>query len=251
MLICIRTSEVRRKSCVSCAESKVKCDRELPCSKCSSRGIECVYAPVTKKVHRIHQLATTDFPEATRSKFSLSPVFGNTSSTIPNDPSDFSLAPTTTDITKSSRDSTSVTSTETSSHIPINSHLVSLYNCDVFEPFFSDVFSPTVDHSLQTPISETHLNERRGNKEYVWINFEPGQNNVSQGDTPTTTTSSASLHSAISDVTTEIAMGSLLEQEDNEKRHYCEQGSSSELWISFLPVHKCISFTVVSWSRYL
>ncbi|KAH7876829.1 uncharacterized protein C8R40DRAFT_1041968 [Lentinula edodes] len=210
---CNQTSNVRRKSCVSCAESKVKCDRELPCSKCSSRGIECVYAAVTKKVHRIHQLATTDFPEATHSKFSLSPVFGNTSSTIPNDPSDFSLAPTTTDITKSSRDSTSVTSTETSSHIPINSHLVSLYNCDVFEPFFSDVFSTTVDNSLQTPIG-------RGNKEYVWINFDPGQNNVSQKDTPTTTTSSASLRSAISDATTETAMGSLLEQEDNEKRHY-------------------------------
>lgn len=244
MLICIRTFNARRKSCVSCAESKVKCDRELPCSKCSSRGIDCVYAPVTKKVHRIHQLATTDFPEATHSKISLSPVFGNTSSTIPNDPSDFSLAPTTTDITKSSRDSTSVTSTETSSHIPINSHLVSLYNCDVFEPFFSDVFSTTVDNSLQTPIG-------RGNKEYVWINFDPGQNNVSQKDTPTTTTSSASLRSAISDATTETAMGSLLEQEDNEKRHYCERCSSSELWTSFLPVRKCISFTVVLWSRYL
>ncbi|TFK81381.1 hypothetical protein K466DRAFT_667145 [Polyporus arcularius HHB13444] len=34
----------RRKSCQSCAESKVKCDLQRPCAKCKARGRECVYA---------------------------------------------------------------------------------------------------------------------------------------------------------------------------------------------------------------
>ncbi|KAK0486063.1 fungal-specific transcription factor domain-containing protein [Armillaria novae-zelandiae] len=37
----------RRKSCVACTESKIKCDRQQPCSKCISRGKECVFLPVT------------------------------------------------------------------------------------------------------------------------------------------------------------------------------------------------------------
>lgn len=34
----------RRKSCQSCAESKVRCDLQHPCSKCQARGRDCVYA---------------------------------------------------------------------------------------------------------------------------------------------------------------------------------------------------------------
>lgn len=33
----------RRKSCQACAESKVKCNLQYPCSKCSSRGRECIF----------------------------------------------------------------------------------------------------------------------------------------------------------------------------------------------------------------
>lgn len=33
----------RRKSCKACADSKVKCDLQQPCSKCQARGRECVY----------------------------------------------------------------------------------------------------------------------------------------------------------------------------------------------------------------
>ncbi|KAF8810980.1 hypothetical protein BYT27DRAFT_7090364 [Phlegmacium glaucopus] len=33
----------RRKSCQACAESKVKCDLEQPCSKCSAKGKECIF----------------------------------------------------------------------------------------------------------------------------------------------------------------------------------------------------------------
>ncbi|KAH8107837.1 fungal-specific transcription factor domain-containing protein [Cristinia sonorae] len=33
----------RRKSCQACADSKIRCDQQQPCSKCQSRGRECVY----------------------------------------------------------------------------------------------------------------------------------------------------------------------------------------------------------------
>ncbi|KAJ7259707.1 hypothetical protein C8J57DRAFT_1471925 [Mycena rebaudengoi] len=33
----------RRKSCEACAESKIKCNLEYPCAKCTSRGRECVF----------------------------------------------------------------------------------------------------------------------------------------------------------------------------------------------------------------
>ncbi|KAJ7301711.1 hypothetical protein DFH08DRAFT_723937 [Mycena albidolilacea] len=33
----------RRKSCEACAESKIKCNLQFPCAKCTSRGRECVF----------------------------------------------------------------------------------------------------------------------------------------------------------------------------------------------------------------
>ncbi|KAJ7615656.1 fungal-specific transcription factor domain-containing protein [Mycena polygramma] len=33
----------RRKSCEACAESKIKCNLQLPCAKCAARGRECVF----------------------------------------------------------------------------------------------------------------------------------------------------------------------------------------------------------------
>ncbi|EPQ57605.1 hypothetical protein GLOTRDRAFT_39318 [Gloeophyllum trabeum ATCC 11539] len=37
------TQRTRRKSCQACAESKVKCDLQYPCTKCKNRGKECIY----------------------------------------------------------------------------------------------------------------------------------------------------------------------------------------------------------------
>ncbi|TFK74536.1 hypothetical protein BDN72DRAFT_759444 [Pluteus cervinus] len=42
-------SRLKRKACLGCVESKVKCDRETPCSRCASRGRQCVYPPMPKK----------------------------------------------------------------------------------------------------------------------------------------------------------------------------------------------------------
>ncbi|KAF9464087.1 fungal-specific transcription factor domain-containing protein [Collybia nuda] len=39
----INANRSRRKSCQACAESKVKCNLQYPCSKCTSRGRECIF----------------------------------------------------------------------------------------------------------------------------------------------------------------------------------------------------------------
>lgn len=39
----LNQNKSRRKSCQACAESKVKCDLKQPCTKCTSRGKECVF----------------------------------------------------------------------------------------------------------------------------------------------------------------------------------------------------------------
>ncbi|KAL6310308.1 fungal-specific transcription factor domain-containing protein [Sparassis latifolia] len=47
------TIRSRRRSCQACAESKVKCDLQQPCSKCKSRSRECIYVAGTRR---------TDYP---------------------------------------------------------------------------------------------------------------------------------------------------------------------------------------------
>jgi Fungal Zn(2)-Cys(6) binuclear cluster domain len=39
----LNQNKSRRKSCQACAESKVKCDLKSPCTKCTSRGKECIF----------------------------------------------------------------------------------------------------------------------------------------------------------------------------------------------------------------
>lgn len=51
----------RRTSCEACAKSKIKCDLEQPCSKCVSRGRECVYIndPLATKAKQSKQSSTS------------------------------------------------------------------------------------------------------------------------------------------------------------------------------------------------
>ncbi|KAJ3733771.1 hypothetical protein DFJ43DRAFT_994550 [Lentinula guzmanii] len=173
-----QNSNIRRKSCVQCTESKVKCDRELPCLKCASRGKECVYAPVTKKVPRNRYLTTSSLPQSAHTQKYLSdyPLASSSSSANPNDPSvsvtsaELGLAPPTDHRSEFSHDYTSITSTESSSQIPTNSHLVSLYNHDVFEHLFSGVFS--TGDSPSSAVRENFPNEVFG--ECLWGYLNPG-----------------------------------------------------------------------------
>ena len=44
-------------SCVRCADRKVKCDRQKPCSACVRHNVECVFSPSqpSRNRHRRHQ----------------------------------------------------------------------------------------------------------------------------------------------------------------------------------------------------
>ncbi|KAJ3824639.1 hypothetical protein F5880DRAFT_1745416 [Lentinula raphanica] len=203
-----QTTNARRKSCVQCSESKVKCDRELPCSKCRTRGKQCVYAPATKKVHRNRYSTTqatargsimisqptveldtkktnvsdSDLPVATGSaSISINPnhALNDPSNSFSATPADYSNF--TDQGSDYSRHYPSVTSTESSSQIPINSHLVCLYNHDVFEQFFSGVFS-TGDYNSSNSSSSAVSRELSPNTtfgDYLWGNSYPGQNEAS------------------------------------------------------------------------
>ena len=49
-MILTSTSRSRRRSCFACMEAKTKCDRQIPCAKCVSKGTTCTYGPTTQKI---------------------------------------------------------------------------------------------------------------------------------------------------------------------------------------------------------
>ncbi|KAJ4483676.1 hypothetical protein J3R30DRAFT_3283945 [Lentinula aciculospora] len=175
-----QASNIRRRSCVPCTQSKVKCDRDLPCSKCSSRGKECIYAPITKRVHKSHHLATGSLPQATHTQDSQFTATTSSAPILPNDPS-VSAPPSLADQhSESSCGYSSATSSEMSWQIPTNSHLVSLYNHDMFEPFFNDLFS-AMDNSLQSSSLDVSASgTRSSDDDHDW-----GYSIIGQTDTTT------------------------------------------------------------------
>ncbi|KAG5731788.1 Zinc finger protein [Termitomyces sp. T112] len=74
------SSRTRRKSCASCMESKIKCDRQYPCSKCTARGKECVFNGSGRRT------SVTDNP-AVRQKRISSATYSDSSSETATSPS--------------------------------------------------------------------------------------------------------------------------------------------------------------------
>ncbi|KAJ9106252.1 hypothetical protein QFC21_001397 [Naganishia friedmannii] len=62
-----RVEKVKKRACEACNQSKVKCDFEIPCGKCASRKLACVY-PTSRKPNR-------------KTTFSSSPLSPETSDT--------------------------------------------------------------------------------------------------------------------------------------------------------------------------
>ncbi|TRM69260.1 fungal-specific transcription factor domain-containing protein [Schizophyllum amplum] len=176
-------NQLRRKACISCTESKIKCDRQYPCAKCISRGKTCEYKLPVK---RASVRKAMDPPPASSTKTSLSrpsqaapPPSLSASSSISNTPSlSNSLPPSDgtsgygTDFITSYRDPfpssgfsdtssnvynsvASETATQTGTDgAPTHSHLASMYSGDMFQPFFSNVFSdspPGGQSSVEDP----------------------------------------------------------------------------------------------------
>ncbi|KAI0661266.1 fungal-specific transcription factor domain-containing protein [Cubamyces menziesii] len=61
----------RRKSCQSCADSKVKCDLQRPCSRCKTRNRECVYTNALTSMPEVDSTAREGRSSSSRGDSSL------------------------------------------------------------------------------------------------------------------------------------------------------------------------------------
>lgn len=157
-------------------ESKIKCDRQYPCSKCATRGKDCVFTGPGRRASVVTQPTPTPetvstyvdpssegtttlssiympAPQASHSysigsfhiqeeeemlSASMSmPSFSDQKS-FPSSP-DFNTSSSMVDLYTSASDISS--NHESERLMPVHSHLSSVYASDMFEPFFSTIFS--------------------------------------------------------------------------------------------------------------
>ncbi|KAK0212589.1 fungal-specific transcription factor domain-containing protein [Desarmillaria ectypa] len=141
----------RRKSCVACTESKIKCDRQQPCSKCVSRGKECVFLPVTPaKTNQASASPTNSQPPRTPPTLpsladisssldrSLGPIEGSSSG---NTTSDALQRFASTQGHNLHAPGSGLLSTPQTDEM-VRGGFASVYSNDFFEPFFTDIFMP-------------------------------------------------------------------------------------------------------------
>ncbi|KII92001.1 hypothetical protein PLICRDRAFT_103263 [Plicaturopsis crispa FD-325 SS-3] len=134
----------RRKSCKSCADSKIKCDLQQPCSKCKSRGRDCIYLPVGGAPAGPSNNTTPPSDES-----SDTAVNGNTppedkSAETSKSPEDIHRVFTGLGLSNrptSPAPTESTLSTYVSEFDPVSSHLSNRYSNDMFQPFFNTLFS--------------------------------------------------------------------------------------------------------------
>jgi hypothetical protein len=172
------TNRTRRKSCVSCTESKIKCDRQYPCSKCVARGRECMFgnsmrsktllaqssSPASPAMTRIGSLVISQYPPDAiahdmMTRMNSPPYPGSTNCPSQNhlleevqiaDVLSASSGGYTSPIYATSdatldygscAASDIETTTEADHLAPIYNHLSSVYPNNMFEPLFSNLFS--------------------------------------------------------------------------------------------------------------
>ncbi|THV06709.1 hypothetical protein K435DRAFT_710917 [Dendrothele bispora CBS 962.96] len=153
------TGRSRRKSCVACTESKIKCDRKHPCGKCQSRGKECLFVPKARRnTARQVQMDPAIADGSSASQLSLDPsgpddMFDTMSSYISSpvyltgshfgDTDGNSVASS--DLYSSATSYTATSHTATESEFtgpPGYGNLSELYSGgDMFAPLFSNLFS--------------------------------------------------------------------------------------------------------------
>ncbi|KAJ7690657.1 fungal-specific transcription factor domain-containing protein [Mycena rosella] len=133
----------RLRSCVLCTESKVKCDRNDPCSRCKSRGRDCLFAIPPRKP----KSATAIDPG------SISTLSGPSGSSSSSTGSQVTSSASTSLLPLDSLISELVDLSTQNDLAPapalVHSHLSPMYENDVFQPLFNDVFatdaSPSAD----------------------------------------------------------------------------------------------------------
>ncbi|KAJ7668458.1 fungal-specific transcription factor domain-containing protein [Mycena polygramma] len=124
----------RLRSCISCTESKVKCDRNDPqCSRCIARGRDCLYAVVPRKDSPLDADTSplSDFPVSEPS--TTARALETETSFLPLD----SLSEQLSDLPAMAAHTDTVPTSDL-----VHSHLSAAYE-DCFQPLFNDVFSRT------------------------------------------------------------------------------------------------------------
>ena len=257
-----RLSRTRRKSCASCTESKIKCDRQYPCSKCESRGRECVFSgsgrrPSTSSQPTQQSLvlhnatpssSVISTPQAIHpysSPFQLQESEKIGCSSISNLDSKSCISSTNAGPVVGSYPSAPDIDTARASEplLPVNSHLSSVYASDMFEPFFSNIFPQLAPTVLNTEFLWPESIGRRTNspEEFPFttsITSVPGYHDASLRPHALSGTSpfhaSPPLLTATSDIRHNPAVDvSTLDPASHELNHYCSKSS-------FSPKHKLI-----------
>ncbi|KAJ7718009.1 fungal-specific transcription factor domain-containing protein [Mycena maculata] len=146
---CDDPSRARIRSCLFCTESKVKCDRNDPCSRCKTKGRDCVYAiPPRKRVPTalITAPSSVSFTSESSSMANTSSFPSTPDLPVPNTkPADnMTILP----IDSLSAELAELTTETNNPHALVHSHLSSMYENDIFQPFFSDVFSTSAHSTL-------------------------------------------------------------------------------------------------------
>lgn len=176
----------RRKSCQACAESKIKCDQQQPCSKCSSRGRECVY-PAAPSSSRKSKKSTQDGSSASREGSiaeSLSPPPDSSVSS----PRHSSTSTPSTEVfdsfdTAPSQSVGDILPPEFASYpppyppsVPSSSHSSSIYPGSVTE-YSTEVEQPSISFAHEALEVQGHLNALFSNEMFdkFFSSFEAGE----------------------------------------------------------------------------
>ncbi|KAJ7874756.1 fungal-specific transcription factor domain-containing protein [Mycena olivaceomarginata] len=138
----------RLRSCILCTESKVKCDRNDPCSRCSTRGKDCLFSINPRKTTPPDELIGT----ISGSTSSDSPAVASTSHiSPPNDNPGTSLSLES--LPEELAHLTVLATLDHSQPLPVHSHLSPLYDKDAFGSLFKEVFSSS---ESPTPLDDFH-----------------------------------------------------------------------------------------------
>ncbi|KAG7449593.1 uncharacterized protein BT62DRAFT_962970 [Guyanagaster necrorhizus] len=149
---------LRRKSCVACTESKIKCDRQQPCTKCVSRGKECVFLSIPPaKTTEASASSPPPTPPALTTTVDVSsldrsvgPIEGSSSGNTASDALQRFASTQGHDL---HTPGPGLLATPHADEMG-RGGFASLYSNDFFEPLFTDIFMPRPTSPNSFPLTE-------------------------------------------------------------------------------------------------
>ncbi|KAI0674809.1 fungal-specific transcription factor domain-containing protein [Trametes maxima] len=153
----------RRKSCRSCADSKVKCDLQKPCGRCKTRNRECVYARSAPNVPEEstsgRSQSSPDAAPAESSSSSSPPVQRTSpSAVIPSPRSSTGLLPETATAPSSTSHDPSVDASATTfdSVEGEKAYPAEVFSSEMYDNLFTDLFTSNFEKNPIVPGHHFH-----------------------------------------------------------------------------------------------